>query len=192
MSSTNNSSSSVKNGIIPSPPKVKKGVKLPPLSMPPPPPYSRLLSCPAYNEEDNLATAASTTPGTPGPGSKTFDWSGFVAAAAAAERPVAAPGNSPPPPGRPEAFNNVDGVIGGVGEVAACEEKKSTADVDKIADALADIEQVTTTTTSASDQSEDVDDDDVNKYNSYTPTAPPASPGGEDASSPAAGDSNVG
>ena len=185
--STNNSSSSVKNGIIPSPPKVKKGVKLPPLSMPPPPPYSRLLSCPAYNEEDNLAT-----PGTPGPGSKTFDWSGFVAAAAAAERPVAAPGNSPPPPGRPEASNNVDGVIGGVsGEVAACE-KKSTADVDKIADALADIEQVTTTTTttSASDQSEDVDDDD-NKYNSYTPTAPPASPGGEDASSSAAGDSNV-
>ena len=158
--------------------------------MPPPPPYSRLLSCPAYNEEDNLATAASTTPGTPGPGSKTFDWSGFVAAAAA-ERPVAAPGNSPPPPGRPEAFNNVDGVIGGVGEVAACEEKKSTADVDKIADALADIEQVTTTT-SASDQSEDVEDNDDNKYNSYTPTAPPASPGGEDASSPAAGDSNVG
>ena len=158
--------------------------------MPPPPPYSRLLSCPAYNEEDNLAT-----PGTPGPGSKTFDWSGFVAAAAA-ERPVAAPGNSPPPPGRPEASNNVDGVIGGVsGEVAACE-KKSTADVDKIADALADIEQVTTTTTttttttSASDQSEDVDDDD-NKYNSYNPTAPPASPGGEDASSSAAGDSNV-
>ena len=187
--STNNSSSSssVKNGIIPSPPKVKKGVKLPPLSMPPPP-YSRLLSCPAYNEEDNLAT-----PGTPGPGSKTFDWSGFVAAAAAAERPVAAPGNSPPPPpGRPEASNNVDGVVDGVsGEVAACE-KKSTADVDKIADALADIEQVTTTTTttSASDQSEDVDDDD-NKYNSYTPTAPPASPGGEDASSSAAGDSNV-
>ena len=170
---------------------MKKGVKLPPLSMPPP--YSRLLSCPAYNEEDNLATAASTTPGTPGPGSKTFDWSGFVAAAAAAESPVAAPGNSPPPPDRPEAFNNVDGVIGAVGEVAACEEKKSTADVDKIADALADIEQVTTTTTtSASDQSEDVDDDDDNKYNSYTPTAPPASPGGEDASSPAAGDSNVG